>query len=56
MRTINNDKFIRVIADEGYVLTTDMEGEVTNYFSEGALPLSFNLSNIREIPIEDIIE
>jgi hypothetical protein len=57
MKTINTGKFIKVIASEGCVITTDAEGsKVTNYFSEGALPLSFDLSVLREVPISEISE
>ena len=56
MEKINNQKFIKVIAAEGYVLTTYKEGDDIrefNYFSEGALPLSYNIDDIREIPIAE---
>jgi len=56
MERINNQKFIKVIAAEGYVLTTYKEGDDIrefNYFSEGALPLSYNIDDIREIPIAE---
>lgn len=56
METINNQKFIKVIAAEGYVLTTYKDGDDIrefNYFNEGALPLSYNINDIREIPIAE---
>lgn len=57
MQTINLEKFIKVIASEGYVLTTDKEGEeIVNYFSEGAFPLSYNVNDLRAVPISEITE
>lgn len=54
MEIINNQKFIRVKAKEGFVLTTYKEGdESINYFSEGALPLSFDVDSIKEITLEE---
>jgi hypothetical protein len=56
MEIINNEHFIKVKAAEGYVLTTYKEGdEFINYFSEGALPLSFDVESLTEIPIEDAV-
>ena len=47
MEIINNEHFIKVKADEGYVLTTYKEGdEFINYFSEGDLPLSFDVASL----------
>ena len=52
----NKTKYIEVIAEDGYKLTTYKEGEdIKNFscFSKGCFPLTFDESQIREITIEE---
>lgn len=58
MEIINNQKFIKVVANEGYVLTTYKDGDDIkdfSYFMEGAFPLAFDPSVLREITIEEAL-
>ena len=56
---INKTKYIEVIAEDGYKLTTYKEGEdIKNFscFSKGCFPLTFDVDSLREITIEEAEE